>query len=352
MRPASSKRQNTQSPPSASVQAIVDRAFEAPTRAQYARIIERIRNECPQCLPMTTPDLITEFFRTLDGGPPSTIQSAIQAVKAYHASMRLPSPPFDDPYIKLFLRGLQKGAVPRKRKRLAHHPMGGSVPLPPDILVDCLKLWGDGATQGSIVDVRNYAMALLQFLCALRIGSLLALRRRHLQVHKPPGGIDCLLVKSKTGPYTQPIPETSADGKIQIAQAIRHFLAVAPTDKGPLFRGVERKGKHTVWQPPTRVIRSGKNQGKVVPNPISSSAWLDALRLAISSVRPDCDADIYTSHSLRSGAATAVVEAGGSLDDARQLLNHKSDTAAAHYVKSAANKRRQRASTMLALPKP
>jgi integrase len=58
------------------------------------------------------------------------------------------------------------------------------------------------------------------------------------------------------------------------------------------------------------------------------------------------------SHSLRSGAATAVVEAGGSLDDARQLLNHKSDTAAAHYAKSAANKRRQRASTMLALPKP
>ena len=108
-------------------------------------------------------------------------------------------------------------------------------------------------------------------------------------------------------------------------------------------------GNATVWQPPTRTIKAGRRQGHEVPNPLKNSAWIEALRTAIHTVRPDCDARIYTSHSLRSGAATALVEAGGSLDDARQLLNHKSETAAAHYVKAGEDRRRRLASTMLAL---
>jgi integrase len=198
--------------------------------------------------------------------------------------------------------------------------------------------------------MRNYVMALLQFFCALRIGSLLAIKRSHISFNDPPGhGADCFIARSKTGPYTQPIPEATADRRIPVTPALRAFLAIAPSDDGPLFRGTMKTGHTQTWQPPNRIVRKGRYAGKTVPNPLSTSAWIEALRDAIKKADPACNAALYTSHSLRSGAATALVEAGGSIDDARQLLNHKSETAVAHYVKANPDRRRRVAGTMLGL---
>ena len=109
-----------------------------------------------------------------------------------------------------------------------------------------------------------------------------------------------------------------------------------------------RNGTVTVWQPPTRLVKSGSKKGRTLPNNLYPIAWIQELRTAIAAVDPDIDAKLYTSHSLRSGAATALVEAGGSIDDARQLLNHKSDGAVIHYVKSGDKRSRKLAGSLLA----
>ena len=128
---------------------------------------------------MTTPSQVFEFFQSLDGGPPSTIQTALQAIKTYHAYFQFPPPPFDDPSVKLFIKGLFKGAVSARQHHISDHPRGGSIPFPPDLLVQYLQPWGLGASKGNLADTRSYVMALVQFLGALRISSLLAMCREH-----------------------------------------------------------------------------------------------------------------------------------------------------------------------------
>jgi integrase len=158
----------------------------------------------------------------------------------------------------------------------------------------------------------------------------------------PPHGIDWRIPKSKTGGFTQPIPEASIS-EILVAPPLRAFFAIAPDDGGPLFRGTHREGSRVVWQPPTRVNKRGRQ----VPNPFKQGAWNTEIRKALKAVKPDCNPSDYSSHSFRSGAATALVEGGGSYDDARQLLGHKSDSATAHYVKSSLETRRKLAAATL-----
>ena len=80
---------------------------------------------------------------------------------------------------------------------------------------------------------------------------------------------------------------------------------------------------------------------------MSVSVWNQHIRRALTAIRPALNACVYSSHSFRSGASTALVERGASLDDARQLLNHRSEKAVAHYVKSNLELRRKLVGSML-----
>jgi integrase len=103
-----------------------------------------------------------------------------------------------------------------------------------------------------------------------------------------------------------------------------------------------RRGNGFKLGPSTKLVK-----GKWVPNAIADGAWNKIICDGITAARPNIDPTVYTSHGLRSGAATSLVENGGSLDDARQLLGHRSEQAVACYVKSNIERRRKIASSTL-----
>ena len=129
------------------VRATLDVAYEAPTQASYSRLIDYFFKHAPQCMPMLSPQRITSaFIFLLLWKPTSSIPTAILAVKAYHAYYALPPPSFHDPHVKMFMKGLAKVCKPSK----ARNGTGGSVPLPPDLVLDMLAYWFDRASQGKL----------------------------------------------------------------------------------------------------------------------------------------------------------------------------------------------------------
>ena len=207
---------------------------------------------------MLAPHHITTAFTFLVRKSAAFVTTTVLAVKAYHAYYALPAPPFHDPHVQMFMKGLYKVCTPSK----ARNGSGGSMPLPPEMLLDMLAFWYNRAKQGKLDGWRNLIMGLLQYVCARRIGDLKRLTHSQLVVKPALQGIDWYIPKSKTGRLLQPIPESTASGH-PVAPLLREFLTHhAPKDQGPLFRRTCFRGSLCVWQPPVQP------RTPTTPNPI------------------------------------------------------------------------------------
>ena len=136
------------------------------------------------------------------------------------------------------------------------------------------------------------------------------------------------------------VPETTCDG-YRVSHMLREFLGIAP-QVGLMFRAtmVTSGSRNHVWKPAASVERQFNDRGHKVLVPAcegyKSGEWNHNLRRILRLACPDFNANMASSHSLRSGGATAALQALGSEGRplVQQMLRHKCSDSTASYTRA------------------
>jgi integrase len=220
------------------------------------------------------------YFATLSGGRWSRVMATRSAVAAYHQAHWLPPPPFADPLLANFWRGLQKSC---------DNTVGGKDVLPKPTLVALLSGWH---ALPSLAATRNAFVAAVQFYGMRRISEVLALTRADILPGPAGLGYEILIQRQKNDPFGRGhrvfLPETTTDG-LPVGAIVRAFLDRTADLPAPLVRATR-----------------GGAWGDTA---FTQAAWVAALRSALGAVLPPgTDLRPFASHSLRKGGATAAVQ--------------------------------------------
>jgi integrase len=285
-------------------------------RMYEAAIRKAIARGAAPFLPAFTVDDVMEVFLPMKGDSWTAITTLRQAISMFQAMAGLPPPPFEGKAIELFFKGLHHSAP---------LPTGGSAPMTLEVAMKLFHYW---EAQGSKVAQRNMTFMTLQLATLQRFAQVAEAMAEDFVDQGPGKGFLWLVPHSKTdqrGVGTSiPIPETIKGG-LQVAQVLRRFLAVGPSDGGVLFRPTANRGSE--WTPPVLPLNPGTRPEAVFTN----QTWNAELRAAIAKACPDAASFHFTSHSFRSGGATNLLEQGLSYEECRALLGHRSLNAVHAY---------------------
>jgi hypothetical protein len=293
---------------------ILNKAYAPSTIKQYAKAIYDGLRRTGAAIPVVTTADLQATFWPLCGLPLSIPNTLRQALIAFQAVADLPPPPFDSQKGHIIFRALKNDApstaTPRK------------LPLSKDMIFNIFNFWASWHTRAA---QRNAAFFALHVATIHRFSELAACTAADLFDLGFPNGFIWIVRKTKTeiNGHDVHIPEETGQG-FKCAQVLRQFLTFAPTDdNGPIFRPTDRKLDK--WGPPF------KDNGSL--NSLSLGSWNGAFRHAIKCACPNKDAQRFSSHSVRAGGATSLLQQGVPLDVTRLVLHHKSLTAVNAYHK-------------------
>jgi hypothetical protein len=293
--------------------AIFSHALATSTWKMYAQSLQQALNRGGKIPVLTCDDVIT-FFAPMAGKSRTQVTRLRQALFAFQTIGGFTAPPYEQPGVKFFFKALL---------RMAPAPTDRRLPMTEDVARAIYNFW---ARWNSLAAQRNAAFFVLHMVSLHRFSEVAACKRSHLIDLKAPNGLIWFVPKSKTDQQAQghsvAIPEHIA-GNFACAIVLRRFLNIAPNDKGLLFRPTTNKG--TEWAP----LRT--EEGNLAC--ITVASYNATLRYAIKRTCPTEDASRFSSHSLRSGGATSLIEQGVSLDECRALLGHMSHSAIKAYHK-------------------
>ena len=299
---------------------ICDLALAKKTKSKYLRSIQSALVKAggsEKFLPVDSVEKVIAMFTPLKGQKFAKVTALKSALKAYHRAMAWPSPPLDRDSLHYFWEGLQKTCC---------NIVQGACALENDQMLGLIKYW---RSRESLVNRRNAALAVLQFYGMCRVGEILMLTRN--DIIKRSKGIDLRIRRAKNDRFGQGVikflPEKTDQG-LPLLEIIEAFLKDTEPlgSMTPLFRASRGSGA-TSWQ---------------MSNPVLPlTAWNQTLKETMERLGLAREDQRISSHSLRKGGFTRSHEVGIQLQDAINILGHKSSTAWVAYSKQRPDKYRQ-----------
>ena len=161
--------------------------------------------------------------------------------------------------------------------------------------------------------IRDRALLLVGFFCALRRSELVALAVEDLD--RQSDGWNVTIQRSKTDPYGrgQYVPLPAFRGPLCPTAAVADWLAIAAIAEGPLFR----------------VVGSNCKIGSAIPAPQVGQILRNRTGQAGLNVQH------LSAHSLRSGFAVSATRAGIAAAQIQAVTRHRSIGGLAPYVRTA-----------------
>jgi integrase len=165
----------------------------------------------------------------------------------------------------------------------------------------------------NLTAIRDRALLLVGFFCALRRSELVALAVEDLD--RQSDGWIITIQRSKTDPYGrgQHVPLPAFRGPLCPTAAVADWLAIAAIAEGPVFRVVGCDYKITSTLPASQV--------GFILRKRAAEAGLDIQRLS--------------AHSLRSGFAVSATRAGIAAAQIQAVTRHRTLSGLAPYVRTA-----------------
>jgi site-specific recombinase XerD len=230
------------------------------------------------------------------GVKPATIARRLAAIRYAHL-LAQHEPPTTSEAVRAVLRGIRRthGTAPAQKAAATSERIE--------------KMLEHAGT--NIIGVRDRALILLGFACALRRAEIAALTVADLA--DATGGLLVTIRRSKTDQegqgQTVPLPRGH---RLRPVEALQTWLAQADITEGPLFRRITPGG---------RVLADA-----LQPEAIAAIVKKLAQRAGF-------DPATFSGHSLRSGFVTSAVEDGASAVRVAEITRHRSLDTVAVYVR-------------------
>lgn len=250
-------------------------------------------------LPATTAD-VARYLAASTHRSVATLKRRLAALADVHASSGH-TDPTKSPVIRKLLRGIA---------RVHGAPCNSAAPIRPADLARIVA-----AIPRNLVGLRDKALLLIGFACAMRRSELVALNLD--DVTQIEGRTMLFIRKSKTDQFARgrtlelPLLENS----LCPVTALRGWLEAAAVDSGPIFRSISR------WNKLGTEALSSSTVSSVVQQR-ARACGLAASKLS--------------AHSLRSGFATSALDAGISLPAVQSVTRHKTLAGVSPYVRAVA----------------
>ena len=217
-------------------------------------------------------------------------------------------------------RGSKKGFQKTRSKKKKQ-------PISTEVVVKICKRFASSPC--TLIDLRTSLMFSLGFACLFRANELLALKASDIKIAKD--HLEVLVRKSKTDRYHQGntvyIAKTS--GPSCPHSLLLCFYSLAGTE--PLTEAY-------IFQPISSLTNGGKKKSN---RPIGYSSYREIIKKALAAVGEI--PEMFGTHSLRSGGATAIAERTSDTPDQERLLRlqgrWKTDTSRDAYIKDSLTNR-------------
>ena len=256
-----------------------------------------------------TPTMVAEYLACMAGTlAVATLQHRLIAIHRAHTDQGLPSPVMDN-LVKRTMQGIRRTLGVKQRRVTA---------LVKD---DLLEMMVHLDQQMPMRAARDQALILVGFAGAFRRSELVALR--HEDMTQFDSGIELLLRKSKTDQdgHGRTVFIPYARGSRCPVEVLKHWLALAGIDSGPLFRPINRHDQ---------VVGSKALTPQSVALIVKASVRLMA---------GDEAAKTVAGHSLRAGYCTEAATVGLLPYQIREQTGHKSDVTLARYIRPVAKRK-------------
>jgi site-specific recombinase XerD len=310
----------------ADLQRYLDAATRENTRRSYESALRHFEVEWGGLLPASSQSVAHYLADHAGRLAANTLRQRLAALAHWHAAHGF-ADPTRAPVVRQVLRGIralhpsaEKRAAPLQLAQLAQvADWLERAALPPGT--------GAGAGAGSeraaqLRGLRDRALLLLGFWRGFRGDELLRLRAEHLTV-LPGQGMTCYLTRSKGDRQgvgaTYKVPALS---RLCPVGATAAWLAAAPLEQGPLFRGIDR------W-------------GRVAAAPLHPNSLIRLLRELFTRAGLAAPHE-YSSHSLRRGFAGWANANGWDVKSLMEYVGWKDVHSALRYVDGADPFARQR----------
>ncbi|HRF47551.1 MAG TPA: site-specific integrase [Anaerolineales bacterium] len=275
-------------------------------RAGWAEFASWCQAQGRESLP-ASPATVADYIGALaaNGAKASTINLKRCAIGFAHRAANLADPTAAE-VVRAVLSGITRkiGSAPDRKAPLTLEALRPALAALPD----------------SIAGVRDRAILLLGFACALRRSELVALDASDLLLAKAELRVTIRRSKTdQTGIGTE-IIVPAVGGELCPVQAVGAWLEAAEITGGPVFRRVDRHG------------RVGQRR---------LSAQSVALIVKAAARRAGLDWRRLSGHSMRAGFATQAALNGVNPIDAMAVTRHKSQTVFSAYIRAAGVQQRQ-----------
>ena len=245
-----------------------------------------------------SPEAVAAYLTSSASLAAATLRRRLAALADAHLAAGHPDPTKHHLVRKVF-RGI---------RRVHGARADAATPLSIDMLAQIITVLPD-----DLAGVRDRALLLVGFFCALRRSELVALTVDDLE--RRPDGWIITIQRSKTDPYGlgQRVPLPAFLGPLCPTAAITDWLAISKIAEGPLFRSIGPNQNPTSPLPAPQV--------GVVLRQRAGEAGLAAIGLS--------------AHSLRSGFAVSATRAGIAAAQIQAVTRHRTLAGLAPYVRTA-----------------
>jgi integrase len=245
-----------------------------------------------------SPETVASYLAASDSLAASTLRRRLAAIADAHQAIGHLDPT-KHPLVRKVFRGI---------RRVHGARADAATPFDIDMLARIIA-----ALPNDLIAIRDRALLLVGFFCALRRSELVALAVEDLE--RRPDGWIITIQRSKTDPYGHGHRVTlpAFRGPLCPTAALNRWLAVAAIAEGPVFRtvGPDHHIASTLHAPQVGVIL--RNRAK--------EAGLEIQRLS--------------AHSLRSGFAVSATRAGIAAAQIQAVTRHRTLGGLAPYVRTA-----------------
>jgi integrase len=245
-----------------------------------------------------SPGTVASYLAASDTLAAATLRRRLAAIADAHQAVGHPDPT-KHPLVRKVFRGI---------RRVHGARTDAATPLDIDMLARIVA-----ALPNDLIAIRDRALLLVGFFCALRRSELVALAVEDLD--RRPDGCSITIQRSKTDPYArgQSVPLPAFRGPLCPTAAVADWLVIAAIAEGPVFRtvGPDHKIASTLPAPQVGLIVRTR----------AAKAGLDVQGLS--------------AHSLRSGFAVSATLAGIAAAQIQAVTRHRTLNGLAPYLRTA-----------------
>jgi integrase len=245
-----------------------------------------------------SPEMVASYLAASDSLAAATLRRRLAAIADAHQTIGH-ADPTKHPLVRKVFRGICRVHGARS---------DAATPLDIDMLARIIA-----SLPKDIVAVRDRALLLVGFFCALRRSELVALAVEDLD--RRPDGWIITIQRSKTDPYGrgQYVTLPALRGPLCPTAAVVDWLAIAAIAEGPVFRAI------------------GPDLNITSPLPAPQVGMI----LRKRAVEAGLDVQRLSAHSLRSGFAVSATRAGIAAAQIQAVTRHRTLCGLAPYVRTA-----------------